>query len=521
MFTEKINVGLDISSQRISIVEIELKNNNFYIKKYGSIPTPVSSDEGGYIDEPRILGEKLAKLIDELGLKGSAVTTAVGGQQVYTRTMIMPQMSLKDIRKAATYQAMNMLPINIDDASIDVFPLRNFEDEEGKKTEVFFAAVRRQQIDNLYNCCEIAGLKLKRVELEPLALQRVISSTNILSDIESTAILQIGASRSYFAVYNQNIMQSMRSIAFGSSLVFQQLQKDNFRIANYDSFDACAEESEYLFRDLIQETNRLIEYYLMQNNNKKIERIILSGGVSQIKGLDKLLSERLNLKIDKLILSDNIFLPHQLDKNQVDDFYHSYSLAIGLALRDLQVKRKNKGKVNFLYYKFKDKRKKKQTFIEVSVFFAILLILLSLFTSSYYSKQKDIDLAQGLKIINEEKLANLSHVHLFRQLFKHESEQLDLIKNSAQDLEKMQYKVVGLINNIFILCESNNIILAKTDINRNKLLIKAYTDNIINMEIFLEEIEASPYFIEVEMITYKVNKDNNEVSFNIEIYWEE
>lgn len=333
MFKEKIHVGLDIGSQRIKIVEINKQRNTIQIKKYGSIDTPPHTFEGGYIIDAERLGSELSFLVDNLGLKGKNVTASVGGQQVYTRTMTMPQMSLKEIREASGYQAMNILPINIEEASMDVYPLRDFEDEEGKKTEVFFVAARRIQIDNLFDTCENAGLSLKRVEIEPLALRRVFEfQDNGVNTSE--AILQVGVNRSYVALYKRNMMYSMRSIAFGMSAIYQQLQiASNTGEDILDKIDAVDPEKSYLFREILQETSRSIEYYLMQNDQEKIHRVILTGGGTRIKGLEKFLSMGLGLNVEKVRLPESIKIPSGLDVVQEEEIHYDYPLAIGLALR--------------------------------------------------------------------------------------------------------------------------------------------------------------------------------------------
>lgn len=104
MFARK-SVGLDVGSHMIKLAEIRRYGNIGSIKKFGHIATPPGTVENGMINNPEEVGRELGKLVEKLKLKGSKVVSALSGQQVYTRLMTLPAMSLDDLRSAALYQA--------------------------------------------------------------------------------------------------------------------------------------------------------------------------------------------------------------------------------------------------------------------------------------------------------------------------------------------------------------------------------------------------------------------------------
>ncbi|MEN6349747.1 MAG: pilus assembly protein PilM, partial [Syntrophomonas sp.] len=165
MFNRAAAIGLDIGSKKIKLVRVRKTQENWQIVKFGSMLTPAGLVEAGNIFDPEKLGREMITLVDQLGFKGQKVISAVSGQQVYIRTLVMPRMSLKETKEAAVYQAATFLPVPVEEAAIDIFPLRDFEDDEGKQREIFFVAVPRIQVENLETTCRMAGLKLVAVEI--------------------------------------------------------------------------------------------------------------------------------------------------------------------------------------------------------------------------------------------------------------------------------------------------------------------------------------------------------------------
>ncbi|NLB88903.1 MAG: pilus assembly protein PilM, partial [Syntrophomonadaceae bacterium] len=131
-------------------------------------------------------------------MQGKKTISVISGSQIYIKNIIMPKMKLSELRQAVYYEATTFLPIPVEETVIDIFPLRNFESETGTKTEVFFAAARREQVENLEACCKIARLDLSVVDLEPLAISRIIEKPE---KIESFALLNIEDTRSIFSVF--------------------------------------------------------------------------------------------------------------------------------------------------------------------------------------------------------------------------------------------------------------------------------------------------------------------------------
>jgi len=335
LFNREPVIGLDIGSKKIKLVQVKKNKKGIQVAKFASMLTPPGMVEAGIINAPEELGQELGKLVEKMRLKGKDVVSSVSGQQLYTRNLIMPKMKLEELKKAVFYQATSFLPIPIEEAAIDVFPLRDFEDEEGnKQTEIFFVAVRQHQVYSLVQTCQAAGLKLKVIDIEPLAIYRLLSSSDTIAADRSIGILNIGASGSSLAVFKNEAMTFYRFFSFGCEAF---LSGNNFMdVPDWSGLDEIEIEGndrfDYLIADLLAELLRSIEYYSIQHNDT-VDAVYLVGGGARLKGLDVKLAAGIEREVILVNTLGNLIMPENLAPEAKRELQYDFAVALGLAAR--------------------------------------------------------------------------------------------------------------------------------------------------------------------------------------------
>lgn len=328
----KSSVGLDIGSHLIKVVGLKRQGKAGILKSFGHINTPEGSVENGIINNPEDVGRELGKLIDKLKLKGSKTVSALSGQQVYTRLMTLPAMSIGDLRSAALYQATNFLPVAIDDVTADIYPVREFDDPngQGRMAEVFFIAARKVQAENLVKACEIAGLKLNVLEIEPLALKSLYE-TPLAPKVYG--IINIGAQRSYLSIFQENSLVFLRSISFGCSAFYYQVPRLAQGECQLDDLSINDPECSTLLHSLGDELTRSIDYFRLQNKDDAISKMIICGGCARINGMEEFITNQINIPAKLGNIEENLKLPAGISVEEKNDLYYDYPVALGLALR--------------------------------------------------------------------------------------------------------------------------------------------------------------------------------------------
>lgn len=333
MFTSKTSTGLDIGSQSIKLVQVQRRGSAALVKTFGQAPTPGGLMENGFVQDPQHVGQELGKLAGRLKLRGAQTVSALSGQQVYTRLLTLPAMKLTEMRHAALYQATSFLPISIDDVTTDIYPVRYFEDAEGKKCEVFFVAARKAQAENLSQTCRVAGLKLNRLEIEPLALHSLFQSQ--LDGDGVKGVLNIGAQRSYLAIFQKDTLVFVRSISFGCSAFYQQMEESGQGEAGLEDMHCQEPVCERLMRDIVGEIARSLEYFRLQSKDEPVQGMVLCGGGARVGGMEEFLSREIGVPV-ALASINGVEFPGGIGEKDKKDMIYDYPVALGLALRGVK-----------------------------------------------------------------------------------------------------------------------------------------------------------------------------------------
>lgn len=334
MFTSRTSTGLDIGSQSIKLVQVQHRRSSARVKTFGQIPTPSGRMENGFITDPDVVGQELGKLVDRLKLRGAKVVSALAGQQVYTRLLTLPAMKLDDMRHAALYQATSFLPISIEDVTTDIYPVRYFDDGEGQKCEVFFVAARKAQAENLVETCQVAGLKLDRLEIEPLALHTLYHSQ--LSGSQVKGVLNIGSTRSYLAIFQRDTLVFVRSIGFGCAAFYQYMQDSGAGNVGLEKLNCLESGVEGLMREIVSELGRSLEYFRLQSNHEELSQIILCGGGARLGGIEEFLSREVGVPVQIGDFSSQVQLADTISAKEKKELIYEYPVALGLAMRGVK-----------------------------------------------------------------------------------------------------------------------------------------------------------------------------------------
>ncbi len=321
-----VGIGLDIGSVKIKIARVRKKRGGFEVVSFGSRETPPGAIEGGIIKDTKILGETIADLAGELGIRNKAVVTAVAGPQVYTRIISMPRLTIEELRIAVRYEAAAFLPIPVEQTAMDIFPLREYQDYQGKRAEIFFVAVRRSQLDDIQTACRLGKLKLHAIEIEPLALQRLLPDKRSSG---TQAFLNMGASRWCFSVHQKGVPVFNRYFSFayagyqpGAVLPYSE---------NVPSWSASRETDKLIF-DMVNEVARSIEYFRIHYQSE-LSKMFITGGGTRVRGLDKAIALTTRCKVEIEDVLARVSLVEQVSSGDLEELKHDFAVAVGLAVR--------------------------------------------------------------------------------------------------------------------------------------------------------------------------------------------
>lgn len=268
---------------------------------------------------------------------------------VFHAIVNLPPVKKNEFEPILKAEIKKLLPLPIEEMTLDYQVLPQLSTEKSQK--VLINAVQREVVAFYTQVFQRAGLILDSLEPESVALERAL----VGRDQSVAMIVDIGAERTNFFIIDQGAAITHNSIELGgekiskilsgvlgmNALLIERVKKDWF-----DHMDKGAsgivDKNQFLevFRPIFDPIIKEIEYsfgiYLRQNGNenKRPEKVILTGGGSLMPFLTEQISNKFNMKCylgdpwGRVVYQDGL-------KNLLHEAGPRMAVAVGLALRNV------------------------------------------------------------------------------------------------------------------------------------------------------------------------------------------
>lgn len=348
-FMNKSRIGIDIGTASIKAVEVEA----------GKTPKIINYailEKNGYLDRANDIIQSSAMKISEkdaseilktlLSKAKFKTQEAVISLPIYTtfNTLLeLPQMPEGDMSKTMKFQISQHIPLPIEEVTIDWVKVGEEQDANGNiKQLIFLISIPNEQVVRYQNICKMAGLKLRALEIESLSLIRSL----VGSDPTATLIVDIGNySTNVLVAHKGFLKQSGQSDYAGISLTkaianglgvgirrAEEMKMQKAILVEGGDYELSTLISPFL--DAILNEAVRVKNAFEQARNSKIERVILTGGGSNMMGIDKYFERRMSIPV----AIGNPFLGTSYNPEIepfVRDLGPRLSVAMGLAVREI------------------------------------------------------------------------------------------------------------------------------------------------------------------------------------------
>jgi type IV pilus assembly protein PilM len=306
-------LGVDIGTTSIKVVEVgkgELKPkilNYAILENKGAIlrTNAVFQASNLKLFESEVI-YLLKEIIKRINPKTKKAVASLPLFSSFTTILHFPEMPDNELKQALVYQAKQYVPLPLSEIALDWQKIGEYENEKGFKTQlILLIAVPQETIKKYQDVFRQAGLSLLALEIEPISLLRSLIS----DDKVPTIIIDIGSHTTSISlvedlklkfVSHTDFAGSSLTHAISSALNINPLRAEEIKRehgilstgANYELTQTMIP-----FIDIIiNEVKRALISY--ENNFFKkpnFERVILSGGGANLLGLDKYISNQLNI----------------------------------------------------------------------------------------------------------------------------------------------------------------------------------------------------------------------------------
>jgi type IV pilus assembly protein PilM len=345
----KSQLGVDIGSSNIKIVQLRAQDNKFVLETYGLVN--VSYQIASKDNQPSIAqtAQLLKTLMSKAKTTTNKVVASLPNSAVFTSVIEMPKIPEEELKTAVEFEAKKYIPLPLEEIALSWSVIEDKRSKIGKDTnlatlkktpdgkiKVLLTAVPTTVIDNYIKVFEIAGLEPQALEIESLSLIRSL----VGEDLNTIILIDIGAKNTSINLVDGGYLRVSKNLNVGGDTITSSIAQSlsvNFARAEQFKKDfgltGSGQQIPQVMRPILDiiksEASQLIS--LFESRGERIDKILLSGGGSKLPNL----KEYFSLLGKPVVLSNpwsQIIYPSNL-KPVVEPLGLNLAVATGLAMR--------------------------------------------------------------------------------------------------------------------------------------------------------------------------------------------
>ncbi len=343
-------VGVDIGSSSVKAVELQGKGTDLQLLNLGFETLQADSVVDGQIMELNAVSNAISSIFNEHKIKTTKVAAGVNGHSVIVKNIVLPQMTEDELQESFAWHAEEHIPFDISDVNLDYHVMNRSDDA----IHVLLAACKRDKVANLKQAIQLAGKQPSVVDVDAFALQNCYELNYDPQPGHVVALLNIGASTT-----NINILNGVRSVftrdaTFGGNQYTSLLQKEMG--LTFDQAEAVkrgvplpegieqrdiAPILDTVSDILALEIQKTMDFYraTVEEGESAVEKILVSGGGSKLKGLVDFLSRRFEVPVEMFDPFRKIKVDSRgFDPEYMREIVPEMAIAVGLALRGVDAR---------------------------------------------------------------------------------------------------------------------------------------------------------------------------------------
>ncbi len=345
-------LGIDIGTSFIRVVELGRKGQGLKLENYGEVKNSSFPKTPFRVFEKNTLllsDKEIARLI-KLILKTTGIQTKIVNFSLpdfssFFTNFELPPMSQKELAQAVKYEARSHIPLPLSEVVLDWLVIDGeVSDKPKTPLKILVVAIPNEVINQYQKIASFSQFQIKDLEAEVFALSRFLLKT----EQKITGIVDIGARSSTCSILEKGILKTSHSFNISGNELTEVLSRSMG--ISYEKAEVLkkteglveVEGREKNVREILQplvdlilaEIKRIFDNFYQQEN-KRVEKIVLAGGTALMPGLKEYFSEELKKEVVIADPFSNITFPPILDET-LKEMGPTYAIAVGLAMKGLE-----------------------------------------------------------------------------------------------------------------------------------------------------------------------------------------
>lgn len=352
-------LGIDIGTSAVRIVELSRQAHKIELTNYGEVRTESFQEEAAKVAKKGMvffsakdIAEIITAILDGAKIKTRTCAFAVPDFSSFFTNFKLPPMTEKELKEAVVYEARQHIPLPLDSVTID-WSLVGGGFDKPSELEVTLAAVPNEIIQQYREIAAFAHLEIAALEAEVFGLAHALIREN---NKDIVCIVDIGTQSTTCSIINKRMLKTSYSFDIaGNSLIDDVVEK--LSLGQKDGHEIKMKYGVRLFsiakpplRDKLQKTVleslepilreiKLAMQNFYQEENKEINKIIITGGASVLPGVREYFKNYFNKETEIADPFGDLAYPEVLSQ-ELKEMGPFFSVAVGMAKKGLQLKNK-------------------------------------------------------------------------------------------------------------------------------------------------------------------------------------
>jgi type IV pilus assembly protein PilM len=338
---KKTTIGLDVGSGLIKVAVMEHGSGEPELSRVVITPLLADAIVEGEVMDPGIVTDAIRSALDEAGVKGHDVVTAVGGRDVIIKKIQIERVKEQQARELMRWEAEQHVPFDMESVELD-FQILD-PDGDGMDMSVLLVAAKRELIESKMRLMSDAGLKPAVVDVDAFALHNAFEVNHPDAMHGVVGLINIGHEVTNINILDEGVPILTRDITVGTRRFREDLQRERglgaeeaeSLLQGYDRSPHLDAVIESRGEEIAVGVERAAAFLASSSRTgSQMRAVFLCGGGARVAGLAEALGKRLRLRVELANPLANIRVRDgALDGLVTDEVAPLLMLPIGLALR--------------------------------------------------------------------------------------------------------------------------------------------------------------------------------------------
>ena len=352
-------IGLDIGRCWVKALEFSSTGTGREIRGLARKELPPEMRQGER--DPRVMADLIKACLAEGGISTKNVVVMVSGPQVFIRRIIMPAMPEKELAEVIPYEAAKYTSLPVEQLTADYVIVGEKDAKGVKNLDILLVAIPNDVIESEKSIVRAAGLKPVAVTVAPMVLWKTFQLSGQVPDGKVIAMLDIGFERATISLLNNGVLDFTRAINLGGDEITKSMtvpfvkEGGNLHTLTYDEAETIKQEYglppaektgatkdgvsfnqlSMLMRPVLErllgEVRTSLDFYKTEFQIPRVDKIIMSGGGSMLKGLREFLVGDLGIEIELANPFQGSSFTGKMPEDNIVDAAPAFVMSLGLA----------------------------------------------------------------------------------------------------------------------------------------------------------------------------------------------